>query len=413
MKSRCEIAGLLEADRAFIHQIDEWVEAATKDFPTSNDLFLRLPGIWPAEVLASVARLDIADRVPKKYFRHLESSLNADGWYVPNLGSEGNFHILEHPLDFEWRFAQAGRSALFAELKSFPLEAPAKVLCLGCPTLFATGKTICPHYDFVLWDKNASLLGQMSESESISQIDSCLSISGLEAAAAVVDPPWYNDFYRSFIWAALRNVRVGGYIVLSFPPEGTRPSAASDFHEIIRWIEVAGAKLVSRQRGTVPYQSPLFEINALKSAGLTSVPFDWRRGDLVTLQKVRAVSMTKPISPAFQTEWEEHRVGSVRVRINHRETISVSATLNAVAATDVLPSVSTRFPRRSDANVVTSGNRFFRVDSPGRIAEFCGSLSGALPIDLLKSDRDFGSFADLVTLEQREASHYFSTTYEF
>jgi hypothetical protein len=336
---------------------------------------------------------------------------------APAAESPAPPRFLEHPLDFEWLFTKEGQNVILRELRGACRGGGGTVLCLGCPTLFDRGKSLIPEQQFVLWDKNASSLGQMSEAHSLADIDLRHEpLPSLAAVAAVLDPPWYNDFYRLFLWAALRNVCVGGNILLSFPPEGTRPSAARDLADIITWGRNAGAELVSQRRGCLPYRSPLFEVNALAAGGLTAVPLDWRRGDLIVFRKTAAIQVARPVIPELEAHWREFRFGCVRLRIRKGEDGLSSRMLRAVGKRAVLPSVSTRFPRRHLANVVTTGNRFFHITSPNSMSACCDDLSScfqgivgdgrsptaldtcAAPLQLRR----------LIARERREATEYFT-----
>jgi hypothetical protein len=47
-------------------------------------------------------------------------------------------------------------------------------------------------------------------------------------------PPWYREFYELFIWAGLHCLPVRGRMILSFPPEGTRPSVKEELRSLVR-----------------------------------------------------------------------------------------------------------------------------------------------------------------------------------
>ncbi len=114
------------------------------------------------------------------------------------------------------------------------------------------------------------------------------------------------------------------------------------------------------------YLSPPFERNALAASGLERLPPEWRRGDLVTLRSSgHRGKYTPPETDADR--WPEVAIGQVRFRVRGSArpgSPSVSPQLGTIVRGDVLDSVSRRDPRRSTADVWTSGNRVFSCGSP-------------------------------------------------
>jgi len=418
MRTRSEILPGQEVDPGFLGRIDDWVEKAAIAQPSADEFLALLPGVWPVEAVESLKRLEKRRRLPRRYRSVIEGTLRGPCHRrEPAAALETPPRFLEHPLDFEWLFTREAQNVILRELRGACLGSGSTVLCLGCPTLFDRGKNLIPEQQFVLWDKNASSLGQMSEAHALADIDLRREpLPSFAAVAAVLDPPWYNDFYRLFLWAALRSVCVGGNILLSFPPEGTRPSAARDRVDLIQWARQAGAELISQRRGCLPYRSPLFEVNALVAGGFSAVPLDWRRGDLLVFRKEASFQVARPLIPELEAHWEEHHFGCIRLRVRSGEEGASSRLMRAVGKRAVLPSVSTRFPRRNLANVVTTGNRFFHITSPAYISDVCRSLSSrfeerdcdlcsAIP---LESPGVPIQLSRLIAREWREAAEYFT-----
>ena len=61
------------------------------------------------------------------------------------------------------------------------------------------------------------------------------------------------------------------------------------------------------------YCSPLFEGNALGAVGLTNVPNDWRRSDLMLLRKCRPVEIPAPPRSRLSGTWTEIVLNGTRV----------------------------------------------------------------------------------------------------
>src|SRR5205085_141150 len=155
--------------------------------------------------------------------------------------------------------------------------------------------------------------------------------------------------------------------------------------------------------GVLPYLSPFFERNALKAAGISSVPAEWRRGSLALFAKVRACRVTRTKSRlAGDDDWTVYPFDGVEIRVREGSstpTVFADPTLVAVASSDVLPSVSRRDPRRSIASVWTSGNRVFACQGLKVLHEILTALcAGSSPNEAVASRLGRSLSADEVDL---------------
>jgi hypothetical protein len=182
-----------------------------------------------------------------------------------------------------------------------------------------------------------------------------------EAVTSVADPPWYPEHIAAFLWAAARATRFGGQVLLSLPPEGTRPGILDEREAVLRLAAVLGLRLESLELGVLAYLMPPFERNALIAAGVPAVADDWRRGDLAVFVRAQENRGSRPPTPAEQDVWDEVSVGSVRIKCR-RDTVGEfrDPTLSQLIQGDMLPSVSRRQPVRGAVDVWTCGNRVFR-----------------------------------------------------
>jgi hypothetical protein len=195
------------------------------------------------------------------------------------------------------------------------------------------------------------------------------------ADAVLLDPPWYLDFVRPMLTAAAHACRLGGFVLISLPPDGARPTAATDRQAAITLAKRLGLTLVERQPLSIAYETPFFERNALRAAGIATPP-QWRRGDLLVFQRVAAPCLPAPHSHRRRL-WTEVVIGRMRLFISMGANAdNGDADLVSIVAGDVLPSVSRRDPRRSSANVWTSGNRVFRTNNPQLLLEAAISCAG-------------------------------------
>jgi hypothetical protein len=184
------------------------------------------------------------------------------------------------------------------------------------------------------------------------------------------------DFIRPMVAAAAAACRMGGVVLISMPPAGTRPSAVEDRLATIRFAARLGLDLLEYQPLAIGYDTPFFEANALATAGVYAPP-RWRRGDLFVLRKARTGCRPAPLVSGRRRHWVEVTIGRMRLFIR-RTTVPRDTFVGLVPLVkgDVLPSVSRRDPRRRSALVWTSGNRVFSTDNPALAFEAAVSNSG-------------------------------------
>jgi hypothetical protein len=381
-------------------------------------MVLELPGIYPSEVLCSLRRLRRTGQIPE--FDVLAAELEAASKpFCQPQAVPPEKRMVEHPLDYEWRFTRQGVVRICDELRRARLRQNAEVLCLGCPSVFQFGGDSIKHVKFTLWDKNAPTRSRLKEATGIHLMD-VIQADPPEHRAdfVIIDPPWYHAHYCLFLWAGFHCLPVGGHILLSFPPEGTRPSVGEELSTLLKWCLDHGLTFEKREPRCLPYRSPLFEVNALKAQGVTNFPLDWRRGDLILLRKQSPASFPRP-SHSFPSEnWEEVQVQFSRVKVCRDKSTS-DGLLGPVGPTEILPSVSSRYRWRKQANVVTSGNRFLRTSRPDELIACLSTI--ASPHSPKMADAFIGSrntllsrkAFDIISREAMEAAQYFRRIHEF
>src|SRR5262249_1501341 len=155
---------------------------------------------------------------------------------------------------------------------------------------------------------------------------------------------------------ARRACRPGAHVLVSFPPVGTRPGIESERNELATIADGLGFRLVAFHEGSLRYDSPVFERNALRSAGMPELDSDWRCGDLLTYVCVGDSAAPRPEASRDEGIWEEVQIREVRIKIRQDKRHSLlDPALVSVIPGDVLPSVSRRDPRRTEIDVWTSG----------------------------------------------------------
>lgn len=350
---------------AFSIKVDTWIgELLNEGVVDYAKLLRRLPGVYPTELLASLDRLAATGLISST----LPAAARHQAKSCPASGVEGRSLLpLPHPLDFEWRFtADASRALLNCAAELTP--AGGDVLLFGTPGLAAEALALPIGRRLALLAEPNSVTDRLfalnRATGSPLAIGFCSGGLPRESADAVLlDPPWYLDFIRPMLAAAAHACRPGGFVLISLPPNGARPTALADCRAAIALGRRLGLALVEHKSLSIAYETPFFERNALRAAGIGTPP-QWRRGDLVILQKVRTPSLPIPNSQRSRL-WTEVTIGRMRLFVRTGENAVVGdAELVPIVSGAILPSVSRRDPRRRLANVWTSGNRVFRTDNP-------------------------------------------------
>jgi hypothetical protein len=169
--------------------------------------------------------------------------------------------------------------------------------------------------------------------------------------------------------AAAHACRPGGFVIASLASDGARPTAEADRQAAIALGRRLGLALVEHSPLGIAYETPFFELNALRALGIVTPPH-WRRGDLVVFRKVRALTALGPMSCQRTRLWREVVIGRMRLFIRAGGgALSGEARLRPIVAGDILPTVSRRDPRRRYADAWTSGNRIFRTGNPQLLLE--------------------------------------------
>lgn len=365
------------SEAAFSTKVDTWIITAVADGVVRYaELLRRLPGVYPTELLASLKRLAATGAIDPV----LSAAACQEAKDGPASGAEGRSLLpLPHPLDFEWRFtADASRALLNHAADLTP--ACGEVLLFGTPGLAAEALALPIGRRLALLVEPNSVTDRLFALNRAtgSPLDIAFCSAGLPrdcADVVLLDPPWYLDFVRPMLAAAAHACRLGGFVLISLPPDGARPTAETDRQAALVLAQRLGFVLVERQPLSIAYETPFFERNALRAAGIATPP-QWRRGDLVLFRKVSAPSLPVPRSHRGRL-WTEVAIGRMRLFIGTGGNLaSGDAELVSIVSGDVLPSVSRRDPRRSSANVWTSGNRVFRTSNPQLLLEAAISCAG-------------------------------------
>lgn len=373
-------------------------------------LLISLPGIYPSFLLASLQRLVAAGEISQHLFVDILGQAQQKQNAHNNIEQHQHRIILpvQHPLDFEWRFSDKATANLLERVTTLTTSEQSVAL-LGSPSILRMAFEIDYPRSMILLDANPIVLESLAKVAPKETIILC-DISKdeppeISAGTVIVDPPWYEEHIRSFLWAACKICMPGGYLLVSLPPAGTRPGISQELDNILQWAQdELGLSLLSLERAVLPYATPLFERNALRAEGIYTVPFEWRRGDLALFSSSGPPQTPRPEIPlalatsVLGNEWNEECLWGVRIRIrkqNGESSDFKDPYLESIVAGDVLPSVSRRDERRKLADVWTSGNRIFACSGRKILRSLIQSLAtGQSPIQEISLNLERSLSAD-------------------
>lgn len=190
------------------------------------------------------------------------------------------------------------------------------------------------------------------------------------------DPPWYPEYYATWL---RRGCRLAPRGTLIFPlfPSLTRPSAAVERDAIMRPLHEAGVSIWTIS-GFAEYVVPSFERAQLCAAGLDGVHL-WKTADVIIaeLDGLGTVAEFEDL-PLDETPWSEVDLGSIRIFAD----VSTPAVDGPLAFlpegwTRILGSPSRRDRQRSQANVLTSRGHGFMTSDPIRLLAWLGEVAGS------------------------------------
>jgi hypothetical protein len=363
---------------AFAAKIDALTNAAIAGGASSFSALLHmLPSVYPTELFASLDRLAASGAISTLVAAELRREAAASRSVV----IEGRSLLpLPHPLDFEWRFTpDAARAMLNRAADMTP--AGGDLLLFGTPGLAVEALTLPIARRLAFLAENNCVTDRVFALNRAIGLPLAIAFcsGGLpreSADAVLLDPPWYLDFVRPMLAAAAHACRPGGVVLISLPPDGTRPNAEADRHTAIAFGRRLGLDLIDHCPLAIGYETPFFERNALAAGGIYPPPH-WRRGDLLVFRKTREPTRAPLSSPTHRRDWTEVCIGRMRLFIRKPcEPASGEPELASLIEGDVLPTVSRRDPRRRLAQVWTSGNRIFRTGDPQLLLEAAISCAG-------------------------------------
>ncbi len=361
-------------------------------------LLRSLPGIDPLLVLKE---LHTHSKSSGRYANQAKALLE-DSNTKRDYAVRSHPHPVPHPLDYDWRYSPKGLMAIIEQLER-KVTAKGVVALLGAPTLAKALSERRSTLQLHLFDQN-TLWGQLIDGVAFHELD--LASDGVpkevlnQADYVVLDPPWYIDTYKHFIWYGSQLLNDGGTLAISVLPIGTRPSADADRRKIMDYAKSCGLVFVGEETAALNYSTPPFERNAFRAAGISTAIDEWRHADLWEYRPVQnAAGSSRPEQEKEVSTWHELTLDVVRIRFDMTASSGLPE-LHSLVHGDVLPTVSARDPRRENATVWTSGNRIFHCSNSQRLYDLCQSIEWPKNVAEVNASRDSTESRALKQIEE-------------
>lgn len=235
-------------DRHFRQAALRWL--AGLDDATVADLravFAASPGYYPT-TLHHLWKVELARR-----------GLTPAGPPVRSLGDGSPMMPVAHPADYDWRFTAETARSLAARAVA-GLSNGATVAHLGTPSTFLAGREFQPSYRHVLVERNQATIDALGtggqRGAEVIRVDlTAEQPAHLDAATAILDPPWYPADTLAFLAGGSLACRLGARLWLCQPTVATRPGVADERAALLAEMPMLGLACEAgvTGRGALPH----------------------------------------------------------------------------------------------------------------------------------------------------------------
>jgi len=283
------IERLVKTGRSSIEDILEYTEGA--DIRQVND------------ILVAVSNKIKDDKTYEKR----KSISRSKSSYLPIIFPHAN------PLISQWWFTLDSIEKLSERL--FLINGEKPIAFLGAPTIGFYHSNCFPETKSYIFDLDENIIETLI-SEDITNTKVYDAYNELDDefigkfSSVVIDPPWYDNDIRVFLYRAFQLLDSGGYIFCMLPPRLTRPTIIEERNNLMADLIGSKFKIISLESNFVKYLMPPFEQFAFKDIDAIKTN-PWRNGDVLILKKTNESTFNKPDVKAQKSFQTFTRKGSI------------------------------------------------------------------------------------------------------
>lgn len=324
-------------------------------------------GIYPNELKALLDELIQQHRVT-----YCENS----GYSIVDGIESSQFHLPPpHPLDFDWRFDRNTTKCLTDKILEECGNENA-ILLLGTHSIQMELYRRKVTNKVILYDSNSNLLEGLDINASTSNFI-CIQkdlfntkdlVQGYDwgkIGVVFMDPPWYLDFYLTFLTFAARTLKNGGAVYVSLLPMGTRKTACREREKIFAHAKICGLHIEQLHKNEITYITPEFEKNSLGILGINNIG-NWRKGDMVVFRKIRQCKSYPDLKvinrETLDNNWLSFVINGFPIKIRKNENDNRAPRILKIEKDNVLPTVSRRYKGRNKIDLWLWDNRVFGIE---------------------------------------------------
>lgn len=290
--------------------------AALRNSPcTFEEVVRKCHGVYPTEVKQMLDGLNIHSRYTSLYMTQ-EDLIPFDSDYTIDEEQRSfiTYSIENNPVLSCWYYSWQTCN------KAFQLDIwrDKSVLFMGTPRLFEffAGKNTGATCDLIELDEIVcnGLYKRVNSGRSSVYNKDINEITSFNKKydAVFMDPPWYIDSYKSWLYKAFHYVNSGGTLYISFLPYLTRPTAAMERKELLDFCRLH-ADVVIPVQDFYEYDMPTFEKNELEHCGIKMLS-NWKIADLLIIKEITNtadIPKRYMISQDYK-DWEEFELFGTR-----------------------------------------------------------------------------------------------------
>ena len=155
---------------------------------------------------------------------------------------------LPHPLDAEWRFTGATSRKLL-DIAIAATRPSDLILLVGVPSIAVAAAERDDDRRYLVWGEDNIITDGVVRRTASDRRFRHDRTSDCEAAAAIVDPPWYLPQFREMLGEASLHCRREGVVLVSVPGKGVRPGIQEDLALFAQAASEAGLDLYEQEEG--------------------------------------------------------------------------------------------------------------------------------------------------------------------